>query len=217
MPRYLDCGWIAERALSSGGKTDLPPTTGLSFRRAVLAEILPAPLALKVCADGYLREAAQMITPVAAVDRTLGSYRLHGANLRGGGQLTAERLRRVVEVELPAIHTAVGEFLEHRHGPQMRARLRLEDAPGYWEKLLLLDILEPGSRGRQERRDAALDRLPAGERSRILRLLARLPRLLARPAAQVLFGDVAWRRRLVSAVRRLQRMGRWQRTPHEAY
>jgi hypothetical protein len=159
-----------------------------------------------------------MITPVAAIDRTLGSYRLHGANLRGGGQLTAARLRHLVEVELPAIHEAVAEFLERRFGAATRDQFRLEDAPGYWEKLLLLEILEPEVCDiGPGRRDAVLARLQAGERALLLRLLARLPGIVARPAAQVLFGDVAWRRRLTSSVRRLQRMGRWQRTPHEAY
>lgn len=215
VPGQLDHGWIAERALRVGGKTALPPTTGLSFRRAVLAEILPVPAALKVCADGYIREAAQMITTVTAIEEPLGSYRLHGENRRGGQLLTAAHLRRMTEVELPLIHEAVCDFLSRRYGSEVGGQFRLEDAPGYWEKILLLDILE--SRQRSSVRREALARLPFGGRALVLGLLACLPGTLARPAARFLFGDMTPRRRLLAVLRRLGHPGRWQRTPHEAF
>jgi glycosyltransferase involved in cell wall biosynthesis len=201
VPRLLERGWIAARALGSGGKTSLPPTTGLSFRRSVAEAILPAPPVLRICADGYLREAAQLITEVSAIDTPLGTYRIHGANLRGGSQLEAKRLRKVIEVEHRLICDSVNQFLDGYCGEDSSARLRAEDAPSYWEKILLIDILDrcrPAVAGMN--RDEILRLLPANRRRKILATLGRLPGFMARPAARFLFGDVALRRKLVSAL-----------------
>ena len=201
VPRRLESGWIAETALSRGGKTGLPPTSGMALRRQVAEAILPAPPALRICADGYWRESAQMITSVAALPSPLGAYRLHGANRRGGSRLEVAALRRVIEEEYPLIHGTVRAFLGRYYGPEVMDRMRLEDAPGYWEKVLLLRILDD-TYATSSRRAAAqiLARLPGGARRQLLSLLTRLPGLVSRPAARFLFGDVPARRKLLSAL-----------------
>ena len=68
--------------MRAGGFPTLPvPTSGLSFRRAVLAQILPMPLADDVVlSDNYLKFAAAYLAPGMLVDTPLTFQRLHDTN-----------------------------------------------------------------------------------------------------------------------------------------
>lgn len=68
----------------------LPATSGLFFRRALLARILPMPVDIKITADNYLKMAAAALAPVAVIENCLGQQRLHGHNLYTGQDGTKE-------------------------------------------------------------------------------------------------------------------------------
>lgn len=56
-------------------------TSGMMFRRSALQLLRPGtPERIKICADNYLAVAAHMLGGTVRIERTLGHYRLHGAN-----------------------------------------------------------------------------------------------------------------------------------------
>lgn len=63
------------------------PTSGLSFRREVLAQILPMPTAQDVVlSDNYLKFAATFLAPGVIVETPLTFQRIHGANRYTGAR-----------------------------------------------------------------------------------------------------------------------------------
>lgn len=56
-------------------------TSSLAFRRGVLEKIVPIPEAITIQADGFIQALAPFLGSVAAVDETLGVYRIHDSNL----------------------------------------------------------------------------------------------------------------------------------------
>jgi glycosyltransferase involved in cell wall biosynthesis len=83
------------------------PTSGLSFRRDVLAHILPMPLADDVVlSDNYLKFAASYLAPGIIVDTPLTFQRLHDANR----YTNSDRARTLK----PKIMVATGEHLARR-------------------------------------------------------------------------------------------------------
>jgi glycosyltransferase involved in cell wall biosynthesis len=56
------------------------PSTGLTFSRRALEQVLPIPEQFRVCADGYLTRTAFCFGEVVATNAFLGAYRVHGAN-----------------------------------------------------------------------------------------------------------------------------------------
>lgn len=57
------------------------PTSTLSFRRDVLRNLMPIPLALKIQADAFLAALAVFLAPVIALPAFLAVYQIHGQNL----------------------------------------------------------------------------------------------------------------------------------------
>src|SRR6266571_2873359 len=56
-------------------------TSTLAFSKSVLENIVPIPEAIAIQADGYIQALAPFLAKVAAVDESLGVYRIHGSNL----------------------------------------------------------------------------------------------------------------------------------------
>ncbi len=90
----------------SGHVLDLPDgllrygdfsTSGLAFRKAAVAKLLPIPERLKILADSYLGYLIIFVAPVAAVNEHLTRYRIHGANLFSHGGGDEARMRRRLE------------------------------------------------------------------------------------------------------------------------
>lgn len=82
---------VTEEVLASETRLFVPPwassrwiwsaTSGMMFRRAVLEILRPArPERLRICADHYLVIGAHMLGGTVRIERSLGCYRLHGAN-----------------------------------------------------------------------------------------------------------------------------------------
>jgi glycosyltransferase involved in cell wall biosynthesis len=58
-----------------------PPTSGNFFSASILRKILPIPeRTYRICADAFVVAKTSMHGPVRSLDKTLGSYRLHGKN-----------------------------------------------------------------------------------------------------------------------------------------
>lgn len=87
-------------AMRSGGFPSLPvPTSGLSFTRATLGQILPMAVASDVVlSDNYLKFAAAFLGRGAVVDTPLTFQRIHGSN-RYTGQSKADQLRSRIMIE----------------------------------------------------------------------------------------------------------------------
>jgi glycosyltransferase involved in cell wall biosynthesis len=70
------------------------PTSGNAFSRAALSAVLPMPEApFRLCSDYYLSSLVPLYGGVRALDRTGGSYRVHGGNSYFAGRENPERLR----------------------------------------------------------------------------------------------------------------------------
>lgn len=70
------------RTLLWRGYYRFPPTSGLSFSRAVLEQVLPVPEEeYRIAADGYLAIVAPFHGRLEAIEEPLGAYRIHGGNL----------------------------------------------------------------------------------------------------------------------------------------
>lgn len=69
-------------AMRGGGFPHVPvPTSGLSFRREVLGQILPMPTARDVVlSDNYLKFAATFLAPGVVIESPLTFQRIHGTN-----------------------------------------------------------------------------------------------------------------------------------------
>jgi len=101
---------IDKRAsLRQGGFPSLPvPTSGLTFHRRILSDILPMPTANDVVlSDNYLKFAAAYLGKGLIVETPLTFQRIHGAN-RYTNSDKAERLRAKIMV-------ATGVSLAHRY------------------------------------------------------------------------------------------------------
>jgi glycosyltransferase involved in cell wall biosynthesis len=70
------------RVLLERGDYQCPPTSGRSFSRGALNEILPVPEAeWRISADAYLRIQVPFLGQIVSLEEVLGAYRIHGSNL----------------------------------------------------------------------------------------------------------------------------------------
>lgn len=85
----LDEGWLAPPLLQ-GPEPVFPPTSGLALRMEIARRVYPMPWPRVSFADWNwaVREGAAFLAPVAALNRTLGVYRLHGGNMFGHCRFT---------------------------------------------------------------------------------------------------------------------------------
>jgi glycosyltransferase involved in cell wall biosynthesis len=95
----LPSGWYGPR-LSLTAPTLLPgfsPSSGISMHRAVAEAILPWLAGKRIYSDTMIQSVAPLVTPIAAIDRVLCEYRVHGNNT--STTFTANRLRTIVATE----------------------------------------------------------------------------------------------------------------------
>lgn len=79
--RPLPAGDLVDRVATNPDDVPWQPTSGNAFRASTLAELLPMPTeAYRISADHYLSNLSALHGPVLAIDRPLGSYRVHGGN-----------------------------------------------------------------------------------------------------------------------------------------
>jgi glycosyltransferase involved in cell wall biosynthesis len=74
----------------------LPPSSGLSLRRAVADVIFPIPVSLRICSDTLVQILAPMMTPIVAIDELLSEYRIHGDNNGGRTDYGAAHIEKIM-------------------------------------------------------------------------------------------------------------------------
>jgi len=97
----LPSGWLGASAPLDAPwlPPGMPPCSALCLRREVAERIFPLPIGLRAFADTIIQALAPLITPVAALDRPLGQYRIHGANAAAVSKLSKSHLRRLVDFD----------------------------------------------------------------------------------------------------------------------
>lgn len=104
--RPLPGGDLTDRLVTHPDDIAWQPTSGNAFRAEVLSHLLPMPEdPYRISADHYLSNLSALYGPVVAVESTLGSYRVHGANADHPSRFDVERARAILS------RTAV----THRH------------------------------------------------------------------------------------------------------
>lgn len=91
------------KLLLKKGRYRTTVTSGNSFSRTVLDQILPIPEAdFRISADGYLVTVAPFYGPVVSLDVPLGARRKHGSNLWAftGQGVQVEKLQKAVQHDL---------------------------------------------------------------------------------------------------------------------
>jgi len=73
----------------------MPPTSGLALRRAVAERILPYLRGRRAFADSVIQVLGPLVTPIVAIDRPLGLYRVHGENSFGLRKFTVTEVERL--------------------------------------------------------------------------------------------------------------------------
>jgi glycosyltransferase involved in cell wall biosynthesis len=93
----LASGWKApQMSLSSPQMLwGMPPMSGLALRRTVAERILPYLRGRRAFADSVVQALAPLVTPIVAIDRPLGLYRVHGENSLGLLKFTATEMERL--------------------------------------------------------------------------------------------------------------------------
>ena len=82
------------------------PTSGLSFRRSLLARLLPMPRHIRITADNYLTFSFPAFAPGFYISECLSLQRIHGANAYTANE--DERFKSTVQM---SIATAVRDFI----------------------------------------------------------------------------------------------------------
>ena len=112
--RELPRGDLRDRVSTNPDDVPWQPTSGNAFRASVLAELLPMPTGpYRISADHYLSNLSALYGPVLAVDRPLGSYRIHGANADHRARFDLERARSIL------VRTVATRSLLIEHGRRL--------------------------------------------------------------------------------------------------
>jgi hypothetical protein len=114
MSQRMPSGDLTDRLLARG-RYITPVTSGNAFTRAALDAIMPIPVGpFRLCADGYLVYSTPFEGRVVSIERSLGAYRMHGANLWTGRAVSGPKLEQMLrhdDDKYRAIATAA-----RRHG-----------------------------------------------------------------------------------------------------
>jgi glycosyltransferase involved in cell wall biosynthesis len=204
-PPFLVSGWVAPEALRLGGRVrNLPPASGLSFRRTVADLMFPVPTTLRRMVDAYISHTAQFFTEICTVEGQLAKQRIHEDNVTSSAGVTVPVVRRFLE-DMNLVTQLMRETLTAHYGPDVASRLQVVDNAQYGNFLVALHLLD-GNLGAQ------LSPLPLTEivqriQPRAQRMLAQvllvLPRGAGRRALQLWTGQSASTALTVRTVRLL--------------
>ena len=80
-PHRLVRGNIAKKVAKTGGWWPFSPSTGLSFSRKFLLQVMNIPeKEYRICADTYLADLAPFFGDVVGIKQALSLFRIHGSN-----------------------------------------------------------------------------------------------------------------------------------------
>jgi O-antigen/teichoic acid export membrane protein len=180
MHGFLDCGWLADKALTRGACVYVPTTSCMSIRRGIGNILFPVPPHQERDLDGYLAMTAQFLAPICLIHEKLASYRIHGDNMGGLTQPTPQRLR--YELGLIAARTStVKDFVRQRFSENCAAQIVLEDNPQHIQAALKLLAVEAGDRRPQGALDL-IHRHPSAKWRAIWHVIFALPAAFSRSA-----------------------------------
>jgi Glycosyl transferase family 2 len=95
----LPDGDVRQAALSFPDDLAWPPTSGNAFATWALARIMPLPVDDNPVGGDYLLHAlTPLVAPVTALDRVLGTYRVHDSNAHWRQSSTAERSQYLLRI-----------------------------------------------------------------------------------------------------------------------
>ncbi len=116
----LDKGWLTP-ALLHGPEPVFPPNSGLALRMEIAKRVFPLPRKRVARShwDWLVREGAAFLASVAAIDETLGVYRLHGHSMFGHSRL----------ITLDQIENRLADLREAMEGRRIYARAFLGAEP----------------------------------------------------------------------------------------
>ncbi|HUO04946.1 MAG TPA: glycosyltransferase family A protein [Candidatus Binataceae bacterium] len=120
-PAAMPDGDLRERILSEGGYVT-PPTSGNAFSRPALEQLMPlAESQWFLAANTSLEVLAPFFGDVVSIRRTLGLYRVHGANYGMlGTSLAPQKLRSKLVTDLQR-ENAIREFAARQNMPAPRS------------------------------------------------------------------------------------------------
>lgn len=192
-PPFLVSGWVATEALRLGGRVrNLPPASGLSFRRAVADLMFPVPTTLRRMVDAYISHTAQFFTEVCTVEGQLAKQRIHEDNVTSSAGVTVPVVQRFLE-DMNLVTELMRETLAAHYGSKVAEQLHVIDNAQYGNFLVALHLLDGNLA-------AQLSLLPLRQivqhiQPRTQRVLAQvlliLPRGAARRALQLWTGQSA--------------------------
>jgi glycosyltransferase involved in cell wall biosynthesis len=128
----LASGWLAPSLIFRAPQLapGLPPSSGLSLRRAVGEAIFPLPSNLKIGADTWIQILVPLITPIVAIEVPLSEYRVHGANANATVTFTEDKLRTWAILERE-VWNAWRNLLVSPRSPLSHLPLLNETAPSF--------------------------------------------------------------------------------------
>lgn len=130
-----DC--TAATVRNSGVLMGLPPTSALSLRRAVAAEIFPVPEVYVGYAEQVIHRIAPLVTSLCSVEGALSSWKLHQRNDANSSRVKVQRLEREVRF-MEMLWQDQHRFLL-AHNPSLAAELQpLQRNPLYVKMLYIV-------------------------------------------------------------------------------
>jgi glycosyltransferase involved in cell wall biosynthesis len=195
VPETLLAGWLASRALSTGGADFKAATSQLCFRRPLADEVFPLPKRLKGYGDAFIQGIAQLRTVVFALPDALSYYRIHGENDSGAIGPDPRSTNSLIDAYLIS-HREIREFAERSFGPHVAARLRLEELGPLWDQLGALYIMtgKPNDGVRGYNREEILRRLLTTRRGYVWWILFTMPTGLSRILLRQWWTRAWWKR-----------------------
>jgi glycosyltransferase involved in cell wall biosynthesis len=119
-------------------------TSGLTFRKALAAKLLPIPEELALYADSYLMYLIIFLAPVVMLNEYLLKYRIHGGNNATLKDADQQRLRRRVESVSAAVREIEGWLRRQGYDldrPEVAAYMQRHRL---WERALRFQLEAPG-------------------------------------------------------------------------
>lgn len=168
-------GYLAGDVLDKAQSPVATVSSGLAFRRELLAAIGPLDEERVMAQDMQLWLAAALLSPVAWIAQPLARYRMHGVSDSAGGMMSSLPKVRVMRERYERTESWIGQLLQ-KYRPQATGRRPpLSEQPGF----LWLQFLERWWSG-------------GGKDFKLLRKVLRHPQTRAAPLQQrvYLYGSV---------------------------
>jgi glycosyltransferase involved in cell wall biosynthesis len=125
-------GNIVQQVSQTGGWWPFPPSTGLSFSRSFLEQVMPIPTAeYRLCADAYLADLAPFFGAVVGLEQALSLFRLHNANNWSHAENAQRRSLQSHELRVQVLNRVLQtagiatQVSLHQHWPYQRLQHQL--------------------------------------------------------------------------------------------